>query len=58
MWAIFKVFIELFRILLLFYGLVYWPGSMWDLTTREGIKPAPPALEGKVSATGLPGKPL
>lgn len=57
MWAITKDFTEFFRTLLLFYGLVYWPRGMWDLTSQAGIKPTPPALEGKVLATGLPGKP-
>ena len=28
------------------------------LAPQPGIEPAPTALEGKVSATGLPGKPL
>ena len=28
------------------------------LAPRPGIKPAPPALEGKVLTAGLPGKPL
>ena len=31
MWTTFKVFIEFVTILLLFYILVFWPGSMWDL---------------------------
>ena len=37
MWAIFKVFIELVTILFLFYILVFWSQSMWDLSplTRD-----------------------
>ena len=31
MWTTFKVFIEFVTILLLFYVLVFWPRSMWDL---------------------------
>ena len=31
---------------------------MWDLRSPSGIKPAPPALEGKIVTTGLPGKSL
>ena len=57
MWTILKVFIELVTILLLFYIffsfgrracriLAFWPGM--------GL--APPALEGGVLTTGLPGK--
>ena len=44
MWAIFKVFIELITVLLLFYVLVFWP--------RPGIKPTPTALEDEVLTTG------
>ena len=58
MWTIFKVFIEFVIILLLFYVLVFWPWGMWDLSTPTGIEPVPPALEGKVSTTGPPGKSL
>ena len=33
MWNIFlKAFIEFITILLLFYALVFWPQSMWDLS--------------------------
>ena len=31
---------------------------MWDLSSQTGIEPAPPALEGEVLTTGLPGKSL
>ena len=34
----------------------FWPQGMWDLDPPLGIKPASPALEGKVLTTGLPGK--
>ena len=30
MWTIFKVFIELVTMLLLFYVLVFWLQAMWD----------------------------
>ena len=44
----------------LFYILVFWLG--WGaggiLALWSGIKPAPPALEGEVLSTGLPGKSL
>ena len=59
MWTIFfKVFIEFVTILLLFYVLVFWPRGIWDLSSRPGIEPTPPALEGEVLTTGLPGKSL
>ena len=58
MWTIFKVFIEFVTILLLgvffFFNVLIFFGcesTMWD-----GIKPTPPALEGKVLTTGSPGK--
>ena len=55
---ILKVFIEFVTILLLFYVLVLWLQGMWDLRSPPGIKPAPPALEGEIVTTGLPGKSL
>ena len=45
MWIIFKVFIELITILLLFLGFDFF-----------GSEPTPAALGGKVPSTGLPGK--
>ena len=57
MWTTFKVFIEFVTILLLFYG--FWflgPKAYGILAPQPGIKPTPPALEGKVLTTGLPGK--
>ena len=37
---------------------IFWPRGMWDLSSQTGIEPAPPALEGEVLTTGLPGKSL
>ena len=56
MWTIFKVFIELITILLLFYVLVFWPQGMWDLRSPTRDRTPPPALEGKVLTAGPPGK--
>ena len=53
----FKVFIEFVKILLLFY--VFWffgCEACGILAPWPRIKPTPPALEGKVSTTGPPGK--
>ena len=55
-WAIFKVFIELVTILLLFYVLGFWPRGMWDLSSRTKDGTAPPALEGDILTTGPPVK--
>ena len=56
MWTIFKVFIELVTIVSVFV-LVFWPQGMWDaLAPGPGMDPVPPALEGEVLTTGLPGK--
>ena len=50
MQTIFKVFIELATMLLLFHVLIFGgPGGMWDLRFL-------PTLEGEVLTTGLPGK--
>ena len=49
MWIIFKVYWILYSIASVVYVLVLWPWCMWDLTT-------PPALEGEVLTTALPGK--
>ena len=35
--------------------LVFWHQGTWDLAPQPGIKPTPPALEGEVLTTGLPG---
>ena len=57
MWTSFKVFIEFVTILLLFYVFGFFGHKARGiLTPQPGIKPAPAALEGEISATGLPGK--
>ena len=55
-WTIFKVVIEFFTVLLLFYVLVFGHKACGILTPWPGIEPTPPALEGEVLTTGLPGK--
>ena len=40
------------KVSILMLSLLYGP----TLTSIPGIKPIPPALEGEVSTTGLPGK--
>ena len=58
MWMILKVFSECVKTLLLFYVTEFWPPrGVWDLAPQPGIEPAHPALEGRVSTTGPPGKP-
>ena len=55
----FKVFIEFVMILLLFYALIFFgPETCRILAPQPGIKPAPPALAGKVLITGPPVKSL
>ena len=54
----FKVCTEYVTVLLLFYVLVFLLKSMWILGPWPGIKPEPPALEGKVLTTGPAGKPF
>ena len=44
-WAILKVFVEFFTILLLFYVLILWLQDVWDLSPWPGLKPTAPALE-------------
>ena len=58
MWTIFKVFIESVVVLLLFYVLIFFFGSeaCGILAPQPGVKPAPPALGGKVLTTGPSGK--
>ena len=57
MWTIFKVFTEFVTILLLFYAFWFFRREACEiLALRPGIEPAPPALEGEVLTTGLPGK--
>ena len=49
MWTIFKVFIELITISLLFYVFGFFGHEACGiLASRSGIKPAPLAREGKV----------
>ena len=55
-WTILKVFIEFVTILLLFYVLVFWLWSMWDLSSLTRDQICTPALEGEVLNTGPPGK--
>ena len=54
----FKVFIELFYNIasVLCFGFLS-TRHMEILAPGPGIKPTPPALEGEVLTTGLPGKP-
>ena len=41
-----------------YFVLVFWLCGIWILAPQPGIKPAPPALEGKVVSTGTPGESL
>ena len=50
-----RVFTEFVTMLLLFHVLVLWPQGMWDLSFPTGVKPTPPALEGKIFTNGPPG---
>ena len=45
MWTIFKVFIELVTISLLFYVLVLGPEAWGILAPQPRIEPAPPCIE-------------
>ena len=54
--TIFKVFLEVVTILLLFYVLVLWCEACGILAPWPGIKLTLPALEGEVLTTGPPGK--
>ena len=44
MWTIFKVFIELVTILLLFYALVFWLRGMWDLRSLTRDRTRTPCI--------------
>ena len=58
MWTIFKVFIECVTVLLLLFMLCFFGHKACGiLAPRPGIKPTPPALEGKVLATEHQGSP-
>ena len=54
MQTILKIFIKFVTILLLLYVWFSWPRGTWDPIPPKQL--TPPALEGKVSATGPPGK--
>ena len=56
MWTIFKVFIEIVTILLLFYVRFFGHKACGILAPQPGIEPAPPALEGEILTAGPPGK--
>ena len=58
MWTIFKVFIVLVTVLLLFHVLVFGLSARGVLGSWPGIEPASPALDHEVLTTGLPGKSL
>ena len=47
-WTIFKVFIELVTVLLLFYVLFFGGEACWILAPQSGVKPIPLVLEGEV----------
>ena len=51
-----KVFTEIVAVLFLSYVLGFWAGGIGNLSSL--IQAVPPALEGKVLTTGLPGKSL
>ena len=52
----FKVFTEFVMLLLLFHGLGHQASEILD--PQSGTEPIPPALEGEVLTTRLPGKSL
>ena len=57
MWTIFEVLIVCYNIaLVLCFGVL--ASRHVGSYPQPGFKPAPPALEGKVLTTGLPGKSL
>ena len=63
MWTIFKIFIEFVTILLLFsvlvsFFFVFGHEACGISAPRQGVKPAPTALEGEVLTPGLSGKSL
>ena len=60
MWTIFKVFNEFVTILLLFVCLFvcFGPKTCGILALQPGIESTPPAPEGQVLSTELPGKSL
>ena len=58
MWIIFKIFIEVVMISLLFYvlGFFFGPEARGIVVPHPGIESTLPALEGKVLSTGPPGR--
>ena len=58
MWTIFKVFIDFVTILLLLCFGFFHHKACEILALQPRFKPSPPALEGEVLTTGLPGKSL
>ena len=46
----------LFSYIFIFLNIWLYPTAYWTLIPQPGIEPLPPALEGGVFATGLPGK--
>ena len=52
MWTILKVFIEFVTVLLLSYGLVFWPRGKWNLSSLIRDRTHPPALEGELLTVG------
>ena len=57
MWTSFKVYVEFVTIMLLFYVSVFFGHEARGISAPlPGVEPAPPALEGEVLTTGLPGK--
>ena len=57
MWTIFKVFIEVVTVLLLFHDLVFWPQVMRDLNSPTRDQTHTPCTGGKVLTIGPPAKP-
>ena len=53
-----KSLLNLLHYCFCFIVLAFLATGMWDLSSRLGIKPARPALEGEVLTTGPPGKKL
>ena len=59
MWTIFKVFIEFFTVLLMFYVFGFFGHEAGGiLAPQPGIKPSPSAVESNILTTGPPGKSL
>ena len=44
------------KVLLIFYILIFWPWGMWDLSSPTRDQTTLPALEDEVITTGLPGR--